>query len=327
MKVLIFEYITGGGFNKQALPDALLREGRLMLETLLDNFSKFGGVELLVMLDSRVANLINTTDLNTSIITPENDSEQEFLRLTKTCDAVWPIAPEFDGLLQALCQHVEAQDKLLLTTPANTVALTGNKFDTFQQLSQQTIATVPTRLFNKHEPYCAGEWMVKAIDGAGCSDSYLINDEQDWAIMSERAGRFIIQPHLQGQKTSLSCLFKQGRAWLLCVNLQYFDIIDKRYQLTGITVNHNNSGLGLYQNLIAEIACVFPELWGYVGIDLIETSGQILVLEINPRLTTSFTGIYPALGINVAEQVLQLLGNKPTLTAVCNQPVYLKVAQ
>ena len=37
MKILVFEYITGGGFNKHELPDALANEGRLMLQALLDN--------------------------------------------------------------------------------------------------------------------------------------------------------------------------------------------------------------------------------------------------------------------------------------------------
>ena len=32
MKILVFEYITGGGFNKQKPPDSLKNEGRLMLQ-------------------------------------------------------------------------------------------------------------------------------------------------------------------------------------------------------------------------------------------------------------------------------------------------------
>jgi tyramine---L-glutamate ligase len=42
-------------------------------------------------------------------------------------------------------------------------------------------------------------------------------------------------------------------------------------------------------------------------------------------LTTSFAGISAALGINAAENVLQLLEGKPTLKAVCNQPITIEV--
>jgi len=37
------------------------------------------------------------------------------------------------------------------------------------------------------------------------------------------------------------------------------------------------------------------------------------VLEINPRLTTSFTGLEAALGINIAELVLELQHRPPTI--------------
>jgi predicted ATP-grasp superfamily ATP-dependent carboligase len=102
--------------------------------------------------------------------------------------------------------------------------------------------------------------------------------------------------------------------------LQHFDFINQQYQLADIVVNHHQD-LGVYQSVIANIAQALPELWGYVGIDLIETATQTSVLEINPRLTTSFVGIYEALGINVAEVVLQLLRGEPTLSSVCNRPV------
>jgi predicted ATP-grasp superfamily ATP-dependent carboligase len=91
-------------------------------------------------------------------------------------------------------------------------------------------------------------------------------------------------------------------------------------------VNHH-SDLSVYQNLVDNIAHALPELWGYVGIDLIEMLEQLLVLEINPRLTTSFVGINAALGINVTENILQLLKGKPTINALCNQPVTITVKQ
>ncbi len=66
-------------------------------------------------------------------------------------------------------------------------------------------------------------------------------------------------------------------------------------------------------------------MWGYAGIDLIETAEQILVLEINPRLTTSFAGIDAALGVNVAEMVLQLLQGEPDINPLRNQAITINV--
>ena len=341
MKILVFEYITGGGFNKQELPDSLVSEGSLMLNALLDDLIRLNGFEITVMLDWRlhgiardgvyaaglpgaVAASVSTAGINTVIINAEHDVSEEFNRLVQQADAVWPIAPEFDGILQALCQSVELQGKTLLASPASAVAVTGNKFKTYERLSQHHIAAVPARMFEGD--YSVGEWMVKPIDGVGCADSYVISNRQDFEKMSMREGEYIIQPHLQGNKTSLSCLFKQGGGWLVCANLQRFDFIDRQYHLAEIVVNHHADS-GMYQRLVDQIALAFPELWGYVGIDLIETAVQTWVLEINPRLTTSFVGIHAALGINVAEAVLQLVNGKPVLNPSKNLPITIKVKQ
>ncbi len=334
MKILVFEYITGGGFNKQMLPDSLAREGRLMLQALLDNLSGISGMELVVMLDSRVTGSVSTTGINAVIINPEQNSHEEFARLAQRCDAVWPIAPEFDNILQTLCQTVELLGKILLTSPARAIAITGNKFNTYQHLKQHHITTVPTQML---EDSCAfirttqinsylhhREWIIKPVDGAGCADSYLISDPKDLELMCTRKCHYVIQPHIHGKKTSLSCLFRRGSAWLLCANLQQFNIINRQYHLAEIIVNHHPDP-GVYQNVLDNIARALPELWGYVGIDLIETPEQELVLEINPRLTTSFVGIYAALGLNVAETVLQLLEGKPKLNPVCNRQITISV--
>jgi len=351
MKILVFEYITGGGFNKQDLPEALKNEGRLMLQALLDNLrlqSNHDDLSMTVMLDYRINGLINTDGFETVVINPEQNCHNEFVNLVKQCDAVWPIAPEFDGILQKLCQSVEALGKTLLTSPASAVALTGNKFETYQRLKQHHIATVPSRLFtgvvwNKNNEVQAlaqelvesgitdvdiksDQWLVKSVDGVGCSDSYILTSPHDFEQMCSRQGDYIIQPHIQGIKTSLSCLFKEGTGWLICTNLQQFNIINQQYQLSELIVNYDLD-LNCYQDLVANIAQAFPELWGYVGVDLIETPAQILVLEINPRLTTSFVGINAALGINVAENVLQLVKGEPIFTPFCNQAITIHMKQ
>ena len=352
MKILVFEYITGGGFNKQDLPDSLASEGRLMLHALLDSLrvyvkDKSGSeISVVVMLGSRVNGLVDTAGFDTVVINPEKNSHDEFVRLARLCDAVWPIAPEFDGILQTLCQAVEVLGKKLLTSPASAVAITGNKLITYYRLKQQQIITVPTRLFtgavwkdNGEAPDMLEEfkqlnpasridnieeWLVKPVDGVGCTDNYILTSPHDFEQMYARKGEYVIQPHIHGKKTSLSCLFKEGIGWLLCANLQQFNIINQQYQLSKIIVNYE-SDLSRYQRLVDNVAQALPELWGYVGIDLIETPEQLWVLEINPRLTTSFVGINAALGINVAENILQLLKGNPTITPGCNQPITINV--
>ena len=334
MKILVFEYITGGGFNKQYLPSALLTEGRLMLQALLDDMRRYAKLghelEVVVMLDERLKTLINTSGMQVVFIAPEQNTSDEFKRLAQHCDAIWPIAPEFDGLLQSLCQNVADLNKLLLTSPAHAVALTGDKWLSYQHLKQHHIATVSSRLFTGVDQYDQQQggdstWVVKPLDGVGCVDSYILRKREDFIAMQARSGRYIIQPQLTGLTTSLSCLFKQGRGWLLCANQQHFTIINQQYHLNQLVVNHSPN-LEAYSALVDAIAQSLPALWGYVGIDLIETPEQTWVLEINPRLTTSYVGIYEALGINVVEAVMQLIGGEPLLKTKDRQAVTLQVS-
>ena len=331
MKILVFEYITGGGFNKQNLPTALLAEGCLMLQALLDDLRRYAQLghelEVIVMLDERVNSLIDTSGIQVVFISPEQNTTDEFTRLAQNCDAIWPIAPEFDGILQGLCQAVADLNKLLLTSPAQVVALTGDKWQSYQHLKQRHIATVPTRLFTGVDQYEGdySAWVVKPLDGVGCVDSYILSDRQDFMAMQARSGRYIIQPQLAGQTISLSCLFKHGRAWLLCANQQQFTISKQQYHLAQLIVNHTDD-LVAYRALVDAIALALPELWGYVGIDLIETPEQSWVLEINPRLTTSYVGINKALGLNVVEAVLQLVHGDPCLKTQGHQAVSIQVS-
>ncbi|MEQ1622058.1 MAG: ATP-grasp domain-containing protein [Methylococcales bacterium] len=320
MKILIFEYITAGGFNNQEIPDSLAKEGRLMLTSLLEILSLMPQHQVTVVLEPRFYYLAGA-DYNSIKIAPEQDAVEQFVLAIADFDAIWPIAPEFNGILQLLCQAVTSLDKTILASSASAVAIAGDKYKTYQRLSNSQIATVPTQIFKSDiVQENSGEYIVKPVDGVGCVDSYLLTQADDYLKMHDRAGNYIIQPHIKGDKTSLSCLFKQGKAWLVCVNLQKFKVIDKQYHLAQVVVNHRPV-TNAYQVIAEDIARAMPDLWGYVGIDLIETTEKILVLEINPRLTTSFTGIYAAMGINIAEAVLQLLVGEPALTPTKNQAI------
>ena len=52
------------------------------------------------------------------------------------------------------------------------------------------------------------------------------------------------------------------------------------------------------------IVQAIPGLFGYFGVDLAMTATGPVVIEVNPRLTTSYVGLAAALGVNVAERVI-----------------------
>ena len=291
-----------------------------MLQALLEGLAGLPEVTLTVMLDGRLEDRINRCRFEKRIIEEQDNCLERFQQLAETHDAVWPVAPEFDGILLSLSQTVENLGKILLASASSAVSLAGDKYRTFLHLTRHRIPSVPTQLFEACRVF-PGECIVKPIDGVGCEDSYLIRKAEDFERISthlQEAGRYIMQPHLQGDKTSLSCLFKDGQAWLLSVNLQKFRVIDNQYRLSEIWVNYH-SDHARYRTLVAGIAEAMPGLWGYAGIDLIETHDQIYVLEINPRLTTSFAGLSSALGLNACALAIDLLQGDPMIRPTSNR--------
>jgi predicted ATP-grasp superfamily ATP-dependent carboligase len=48
---------------------------------------------------------------------------------------------------------------------------------------------------------------------------------------------------------------------------------------------------------------LIPGLHGYVGVDLILTRDEALLIEINPRLTTSYIGLRQVIDLNLAQAI------------------------
>ncbi len=317
MKILVFEYISGGGLAGQVLPASLAAEGRMMLQTLLDELKILPNIELLLPLDERCHPISIPENCRVFRVGPTDDIQLLLANWIAETDIVWPIAPETDGLLVSLAQLVQNQHKTLLLSDPETVALCTDKLLTYRCLAAHGIAAVETQALTDLSTFTSQGRVIKLRDGAGCEGNRIIYTQQDFnRIMHElqQPERHVIQPLLAGPSFSLSCLFKQGLGWLLCSNFQEIFVQDQQFHLQACLVNNDPDACEKYQALINQIASALPGLWGYIGIDLIQSPQYgPQILEINPRLTTSYTGIRQATGINVAEQVLHLLEGQPSL--------------
>ncbi|WP_446811538.1 ATP-grasp domain-containing protein [Methylomonas sp. 2BW1-5-20] len=328
MRVLVFEYITGGGLVGQALPASLVAEGGMMLQTLIAELKCLDAIRLYVPLDERCARPLTLTEREIVKVGPDCDIFALLRDLLVDVDLFWLIAPESDGILLNLAQlAIAANAEVLLSNPA-TLAICADKFATCQALVKRAIPIVETRLLGQGADGLDDNVVVKIADGVGCLDSFQVNAEQLPAAVAELNDpqRYVLQPYISGQAASLSCLFKHGQAWLICYNHQQIVLEQGRFSLRGCLVNVQTDKLDFYRNLINEIAEAMPGLWGYVGIDIIESAELgSLVLEINPRLTSSYVGIRQATGINVAEQVLRIRHAEPVLQASRNETIQISI--
>ncbi len=308
MKILIFEYICGGGFCSETLPNTLVQEGLLMLNALVNDLTILEEYSITTLVDWR---FLNNFDSSIEIIPVEKETNilATFKSALRFVDAVWLIAPETEQILFNFSQIAESSNKILLSSPSLAIAQTADKWQSYQYLFSHQIPTVTTAILTKNSLVNSQQKVIKARDGIGCENNFIVNSQEEFISLItqfEQPNDYIIQPFIEGKNLSISALFKQGKAQLLCVNHQQIEIINQQFKLLGCEVNYQIE-LAPFQRLLNQIAMAFPKLWGYVGIDLIQQAQQLIVLEINPRLTSSYAGINSALGINVAAEVLKLL--------------------
>ncbi|MFO1418625.1 MAG: ATP-grasp domain-containing protein [Methylotetracoccus sp.] len=326
-RILLAEYVTGGGLAPEIPDAALLHEGELMIEALVADLSEAGQHQLTVLRDARLPiprSWRNEPRIDVIPIDGAIPFDLAWGRQLDRCDAVWPIAPETAGVLERLTRQAEASDASLLGCPADAVRLTSSKLATAHRLARAGIAVIGTRSIP-----CADrpdQWpvVVKPDDGVGCGGAEILPTLDDYRLWHARVAdtaRYVVQPLLQGRASSLSVLFERGRARLLSINRQHVHVEQRRFHLSHCTVERPCGSREDLQRLAAEIAAALPELSGYAGVDFIDTEQGPVVLEVNPRLTTSYATLRETTGINAAELVLRLKlesrGGMPSTDAEC----------
>jgi predicted ATP-grasp superfamily ATP-dependent carboligase len=330
MKVLVFEYVTGGGMAAETVPASLLREGGLMRDALLRDLSDIPEVRPVALRDARYAVAAAMAPLADWIAVVEpGEAGQRFRERIEAADAVWPIAPETGGVLEHLCREVERAGKPLLTSPTAAVRIAAGKRATAERLEAHGVPVVPTVPWEASAPPPSFPVVVKPDDGAGCEGTRLLETPEDWDRFAETrpAGPYVVQPLVEGEALSLSVLFGHGQARLLSGNRQR--VVRERggFVLKGCWVNAIEDDLGVFRTLAERLGQVLPELWGYAGVDLIRSERGLHVLEVNPRLTTSYAGLRRSTGLNPAKLVLDLWreGKLPEFEATAGQPVEISL--
>lgn len=314
MRIFVIEYITGGGLVNEGLASELLGEAETMVSALLADLSDTPDVQLLVSRDPRLPR--PTVPCEIFIPRLGDDVWETWRQCMERCDAVWPLMPETGGLLERISRlTLDAGCRLIGSRP-DAVRIAASKLQTSACLHSHGIAVVPSYAVAEPVREPAARWVSKPDDGVGCEGIRIFASlgALAAALRTEASEDYVVQPYTEGTPASLSLLCQAGEARLLSCNLQQVAEVDGRFHLRGIHVNGLEHSDGLAE-LGRSIARAIPDLWGYVGVDLICTGSGPRVLEINPRLTVSYAGLRAALKINPAGLVLRLLREGPAVLA------------
>ena len=321
-KIFVCEFITGGGLCAEALPESLLKEGLLMRNALLQDLSELP-YEISTTYDARLVPPVECA--NCVAVYKNEDVWQIWQTHMQAADAVWLIAPETGGILSRLSQMAEKpklnslQGALILGCGLASIEVTSKKMATYLALEAAGIPSIPTYTL-ENWPRNHQVWLAKPNDGAGCTDTVCFNNADDlegWIIANHKQMSHVIQPFQQGDAGSISCVMLNGTAQLLSCNSQHIEVKNQVLSYRGGVVNGMRDYWPQFEFVTNKIAQAMPSLSGYVGIDVIVDGGKVIVVEINPRLTTAYIGIRESIGANPAELIINTLTERdyvwPTL--------------
>lgn len=291
MRVLVLEYVTAGGMRRETLPPSLAAEAALIRDAMLADLAALPAPpDILTTCDERLP-------LAGAIPVGLDTSAWVLWRtLADEADVIWPVAPETGGILADLVRMLAASGKPVLASTPEAILIATSKLETARRLALAGVPHIPTYPLAE-APDIPGARITKPDDGAGCDATFL------WpagvpAIPEATAG-VVIQPYVAGEAASLCVLVQAGEARLLTVNRQHIVVQDGRLSLSGLTVGAWADD-GQLAGLTRQVVAACPGLDGFIGIDIILTEAEPVVVEINPRLTTAYAGLGRALGLNPA---------------------------
>jgi predicted ATP-grasp superfamily ATP-dependent carboligase len=315
-----------------------------MLKALIADFKALGH-HVITFLDSRIK-LFNPPLQAGEIVTiSSSDDLHETLR--KVCgsvDAVYVIAPESNGILRKIVENVEELGCVTFNCSSEAIDATSNKFNVYETLKRVGIAVPKTIPVNVQEDIkriksLAKELgfplVFKPIMGVGSEGLSIVGGEEEIGMAvkkvkgSSSEDFFLIQQFVKGTPASVSLICDGEHVAPLTLNAQLLKLASPKSSsiyVGGIVPFHHPQEGEAFKVARSTVKC-FKGLRGYVGVDLVLTSSGPVVVEVNPRLTTSYVGLRRVLGFNPASAILnpRVKGELPEKAETSGYTFFFKV--
>jgi len=277
----------------------------MMLSGIVSDLSELADVEIEITLDQRCP--IDNLFENISIHVIKNNYMKSFRSLRKKVDAILPIAPESNGFMEEVSRIILEEERLLLGSSPDVIKLVSSKVATADYLADHKIPVIETSMAKKSNlPKSNSGWIVKPDQGAGCEQVFYCETDDQVKLAVLQCEKAIVQPMIKGMSASLSMLCNKGECRIIGYNEQIIERQNNRLRYAGTKVNSLLDYKVQLDQLANSVSTALPELRGYVGMDLIVSRGKVTVVEINPRLTTSYVALKESIGKNPAKFILDI---------------------
>jgi len=321
LNLLIFEYVSGGGYTNTKLSASILSEGYGMLQSLISD-CKATGHNVTTLLDSRLKefNPPNEADQIISVSSP-NELSAKLKEQSSVTDAVYVIAPESSQVLEKLVHTIETSGGTSLNCEIDAIERVSNKMTAYETIKKRGLKVPETVLLDIQEKTenikrltkeLGYPLVFKPLDGVSCSGLSLVKDEGGIAAAVKKvrqesmSKQFIAQKVIRGKAASVCVISTGDKALSVTLNKQLVTLAspDEESGYYGGVVPFDHSlekeALRAAQTVVEGIG----GLKGYVGVDIILSNEGPVVMEVNPRLTTSYVGLRRVVNFNSAQAIV-----------------------
>jgi predicted ATP-grasp superfamily ATP-dependent carboligase len=315
VKFFLYEYVTGGGMlaaSPPAVPTgSLLREGTAMIRALAEDVRKLPDTEAIVFRDVRLPGL----SLPASHVVEIHDGEDECRALRRAAiESDWTllIAPESGGALRERCRVVEAAGGRLLSPGTELIELATDKHRCVEHLRAAGVPVPPGRCLQRGQalpadfPYPA---VLKPNDGAGSLGVQLVRGPKSPYDPTDLGTLARLERFCPGLAASVAVLCGPRDLVALPACRQRLTE-DGLFGYLGGETPLPEPWAQRAERLAQAAVRALPAAIGYVGVDLVlgdrPDGSRDVVIEVNPRLTTSYVGLRRLVTANLPGAMVSL---------------------
>lgn len=310
MQLFVYEYLSAG--VDRSLPASLRAEGWAMLAAVCTDFAQLPAIEVRTLVAADDEQDIPACRM---VRIQAADEETALRNVARWADYSLVIAPEFGGILERRCRWVEEEKGRLVGSSSQAVQLVADKLALSERLRDADVRMPPCVPISRAETL-GYPVVCKPRRGAGSQATFLVRDEVSLLACVEQARRegcteeLIAQRYVSGRAASVSFLIGPRGVAALAPAAQHLSD-DGRFRYQGGTVplpeDLAKRAVAIAQPAVAHV----PGLRGCVGVDVVlgvKIDGSCdSVIEINPRLTTSYLGLRALARENLAKAMLQVV--------------------
>ena len=292
-EVILLEYFTAQSTINFKEKKSIFKEAIKLSNELAVNFSKNKKIREIHLVRNKSLQTLKNKKIITHSVSKKKPLDK-ILDAFKVGTNLILISPETE--FENLKLHKKLNEKFtLLNSNTHTVEIFSSKLKTYEALRKKKIKTIKIEKELEEDI----EYVSKPEFGTGSTD--IIIFKKNKKIYNQK--KTVLQKFSYGKKGSFAMLCNGKAFEIICCNEQIIEFRNNKISQIGLIMGGLESHRNQIYELGKKICNHFPNLFGYIGVDIVKVEDEWRVIEINPRFTSSYIGLEEAYGEKVINKI------------------------